>query len=69
MKPQSIPAAVAVAFAVFAPSLTAQAVRLPDSLKWTALPSDPADVPAKIKAGAHVYSLFHGSECPSGGRE
>ena len=66
MRPQSIPAAVALAFAVFAPSLTAQAVRLPDSLKYTALPSDPADFPAKIKAGAHVYSLYSAG-CPSDG--
>ena len=66
MSPRTILAAL-VAFAVFAPSLAAQAVRLPDSLKWTSLPSDPADFPAKVKAGSDVLSLFHGAGCPSDG--
>ena len=54
--------------AAFAPPLTAQAggVRLPDSLKGTGLPSDPADFPAKVKAGAHVYKLYRAG-CPSDG--
>ena len=58
--------AFAAAFAV-APSLSAQAVRLPDSLEWTGLPSDPADFPAKIQAGGAVLSLYHGAGCPSDG--
>lgn len=32
------------------PLLTAQAVRLPDSLAYTGLPSDPANFPAKVNA-------------------
>ena len=66
MRPQTTLAVLAMAAAVFAPALAAQAVRLPDSLKYTALPSDPADFPAKVKAGAYVYSLYSAG-CPSDG--
>ena len=66
MRPRTILAAVAAAVAVFAPPLAAQAVRLPDSLDWTRLPSDPADFPDSVKAGGSVRSLYSAG-CPSDG--
>ena len=53
MRLRTILAAFALAFVAIAPPLAAQAVRLPDSLEWTGLPSAPADFPDEVKAGNH----------------
>ena len=65
MRPRTTLAAFAVAVAVFAPSLAAQVVRPPDSLKRTHLPSDSADFPAKVRTGGMGALCQTG--CPSDG--